>query len=182
MPEPPSYLWQSIVVTVLCCLPLGIPAIIFSTKVKPAYVSGDYQGSLNASKKAKMWCLIALILGLIPLPVGMGSYMMVNVLRDAEEGKVKGDIQTLKASLIRYKTRGGQYPTTEQGLKALVTKPSDGPQPKSYKNLLSEQALYDPWGNLYQYRIPGKRSSEEYDIYSLGRDGQEGTEDDIGNW
>jgi hypothetical protein len=65
MPEPSSYLWQSIVVTVLCCLPFGIPAIIFSTKVKPAYLSGDYQGSLDASKKAKMWCLIALILGLI---------------------------------------------------------------------------------------------------------------------
>lgn len=65
MPEPSSYLWQSIVVTVLCCLPLGIPAIIFSTKVKPAYLSGDYQGSLDASKKAKTWCLIALILGVI---------------------------------------------------------------------------------------------------------------------
>lgn len=65
MAEPANYLWQSIVVTVLCCLPFGIPAIIFSTKVKPAYQSGDYQGALDASKKAKMWCLVALILGLI---------------------------------------------------------------------------------------------------------------------
>ncbi len=123
-----------------------------------------------------------LVLGIIALLVGMGTYMMVNVLGDAEEGKVKADIQTLKASLIRYKTKGGIYPTTEQGLKALVTKPSDGPQPRSYKTLLSEQALYDPWGNLYQYRRPGRNNPEDFDIYSLGPDGKEGTDDDIGNW
>lgn len=63
--EPPNYLWQSIVVTVLCCIPLGIPAIVFSTKVKPAYQSGDYAAALDASKKTKMWCLIALVVGFI---------------------------------------------------------------------------------------------------------------------
>ncbi len=135
-------------------------------------------------RRAKGFTLMEmlLVLGIIALLVGMGTYMMVNVLGDAEEGKVKGDIQTLNASLIRYKTRGGIYPTTEQGLKALVTKPSDGPQPRSYQTLIREQALYDPWGNLYQYRRPGKRNPETYDIYSLGADGKEGTDDDIGNW
>ncbi len=63
--EPPTYLWQSIVVTVLCCIPLGIPAIVFSTKVKPAYASGNYAAALDASKKAKTWCLLALVIGLI---------------------------------------------------------------------------------------------------------------------
>lgn len=123
-----------------------------------------------------------LVLGIIALLVGMGTYMMVNVLGDAEEGKVKADIQTFSASLIRYKTKGGIYPTTEQGLRALVTKPTDGPQPRSYKSLLREQALFDPWGNPYQYRRPGKSNPDTYDIYSLGPDGKEGTPDDIGNW
>ncbi len=123
-----------------------------------------------------------LVLGIIALLVGMGTYMMVNVLGDAEEGKVKADIQTFSASLIRYKTKGGIYPTTEQGLRALVTKPTDGPQPRSYKSLLREQALFDPWGNPYQYRRPGKHNPDTYDIYSLGPDGKEGTPDDIGNW
>ncbi len=63
--EPPTYLWQAIVVTVLCCIPLGIPAIVFSTKVKPAYASGDYAAALDASKKAKMWCILALVIGLV---------------------------------------------------------------------------------------------------------------------
>ena len=123
-----------------------------------------------------------LVLGIIALLVGMGTFMMVDVLGDAEEGKVKADIQTLKTSLIRYKTKGGLYPTTEQGLQALVTKPSDGPQPRSYKSLMKEEALFDPWGNRYQYRRPGKNNPEEFDIYSWGKDGQEGTDDDIGNW
>ncbi len=67
-------------------------------------------------------------------------------------------------------------------MKALVVKPSDGPQPKSYKSLLKEEALYDPWGNLYQYRYPGKFNTDSYDIFSVGKDGKEGTEDDVTNW
>lgn len=123
-----------------------------------------------------------LVLGIIALLVGMGTYMMINVLGDAEEGKVKGDIQALNASLIRYKTKGGLYPTTEQGLKALAVRPTDGPKPRSWKPLLREQALYDPWGNPYQYRYPGKHNPDTYDVFSMGIDGKEGTEDDIGNW
>jgi general secretion pathway protein G len=123
-----------------------------------------------------------LVLGIIALLVGMGTYMMVGVLGDAEEGKAKADIQTLKASLIRYKTKGGIYPTTEQGLEALVNRPTDGPQPRSYKTLLAKEALIDPWGFEYQYRRPGKHNPDEFDIFSLGKDGQEGTEDDVGNW
>lgn len=123
-----------------------------------------------------------LVLGIIALLVGMGTYMMKNVLGDAEEGKVSADIQSLRASLVRYKTKGGLYPTTGQGLQALVTRPTDGPQPKRYESLISAQALKDPWGNEYQYRRPGKFNPETYDIFSFGPDGKEGTEDDIGNW
>jgi general secretion pathway protein G len=139
---------------------------------------------ISKSPRAKGFTLMEmlLVLGIIALLVGMGTYMMVNVLGDAEEGKVKGDIQSLHASLIRYKTKGGLYPTTSQGLKALVSKPIDGPQPRSYKTLLREQALFDPWGNPYQYRRPGKYNADTYDVFSMGPDGKEGTEDDIGNW
>ncbi|MDF1824044.1 MAG: type II secretion system major pseudopilin GspG [Verrucomicrobiales bacterium] len=123
-----------------------------------------------------------LVLGIIALLIGMGTVMMKDVLGDAEEGRAKGDIAGLTASVIRYKTKGGLYPTTSQGLKALVVRPSDGPQPKSYKSLLKEEALYDPWGNLYQYRYPGKFNTDSYDIFSVGKDGKEGTEDDVSNW
>lgn len=74
-PEPPTYLWQSIVVMLLCCIPLGISALVFSTKVKPAYAAGDYAAALEASKKAKTWCIIALVVGLVVQTL----YILLNV-------------------------------------------------------------------------------------------------------
>lgn len=123
-----------------------------------------------------------LVLGIIALLLGMGTYFMVNVLGDAEDGKARADIQAIHASLIRYKTGAGIYPTTEQGLEALVKRPSTGPAPRAWKEYLKEQALIDPWGRPYQYRYPGRHNPDSYDIFSLGRDGQEGTADDVGNW
>ncbi|MCB1091121.1 MAG: type II secretion system major pseudopilin GspG [Verrucomicrobiae bacterium] len=123
-----------------------------------------------------------LVLGIIAILLGMGTFLMVNVLGDAEEGKAKADIQAIHSSLIRYKTNGGMYPSTEQGLKALVSRPSGAPAPKSWKQLMKESALTDPWGSPYQYRYPGKYNPDSYDIFSVGLDKKEGTEDDIGNW
>ncbi|MBL7500717.1 CD225/dispanin family protein [Frankia sp. CNm7] len=55
----PNYLWQSIVTTVLCCLPAGIVALVYSTRVQPKQQMGDIQGALEASKKAKTWCIVS---------------------------------------------------------------------------------------------------------------------------
>ncbi len=60
-----NYLWQSIVVTVLCCLPLGIPAIVFAAKVNGLVAAGKIEEAQDASQKAKMWCWIALGCGLV---------------------------------------------------------------------------------------------------------------------
>lgn len=60
----PTYLWQSIVVLILCCLPLAIPALVYATKVEPAQVRGDLATARDASDKAKMWCWIAFGVGL----------------------------------------------------------------------------------------------------------------------
>ncbi len=64
-PAVPNYLWQSIACTVLCCVPFGIPAIVFATKVGPALAIGDLAAAREASGKAKMWCWIAFGLGLV---------------------------------------------------------------------------------------------------------------------
>jgi len=60
-----NYLWQSIVVTVLCCLPLGIPAIVYATKVNNALMQGDTDAARKASESAKMWCIISLVCGIV---------------------------------------------------------------------------------------------------------------------
>ena len=90
--------------------------------------------------------------------------------------------EDLMQALKLYKLDNQRYPTGEQGLEALVAKPSAGPIPANWKNYL-EKLPNDPWGRPYQYANPGVKS--EIDVFSLGADGQaggEGKDADIGSW
>jgi len=94
--------------------------------------------------------------------------------------KAKHDITALESALNIYKLDNYQYPSTDQGLESLVTKPSGSPQPRNYKKGGYIKKLNkDPWGNEYLYLFPGTHT--ELDLYSLGPDGQP-SDDDIGNW
>jgi len=94
--------------------------------------------------------------------------------------KAKHDIGALESALNIYKLDNYQYPSTDQGLEALVTKPSGSPQPRNYKKGGYIKKLNnDPWGNAYLYLYPGTHT--DLDLYSLGPDGQP-SDDDIGNW
>lgn len=64
-PDVPNYLWQSIVVTICCCPPVGIPAIVFAAQVNSKLAAGDIAGAMDASKKARMWCWISFAVGLV---------------------------------------------------------------------------------------------------------------------
>ena len=123
-----------------------------------------------------------MVLGIVALLLGVGVPMMVGVFKDAEEGKAKADFRTLETSLIRYKTKARVFPTTEQGLEALVDAPTSAPVPSNWRRLLKPEAIIDPWGNTYQYAYPGKFNPDSYDIFSVGPDGKANTDDDIGNW
>ena len=70
-PDVPNYLWQSIVVTILCCLPLGIPAIVYATKVNTLLMQNNVPGAQAASKSAKTWCWVAFGVGLASILVGI---------------------------------------------------------------------------------------------------------------
>jgi len=94
--------------------------------------------------------------------------------------KAKHDITALESALNIYKLDNYQYPSTDQGLEALVSKPSGSPQPRNYKKGGYIKKLNkDPWGKEYLYLYPGTHS--ELDLYSLGPDNQP-SDDDIGNW
>lgn len=102
----------------------------------------------------------------------------------ARQAKVQQDIRAIESALDLYKLDNYRYPTTDQGLEALVDKPTGGPEPESYKDggYLRELPR-DPWGNPYQYLQPGEHG--DVDIYSLGADGTpggQGNNADIGNW
>jgi general secretion pathway protein G len=98
--------------------------------------------------------------------------------------KAKQDIRALESALNLYKLDNFNYPTTDQGLDALVRKPTIVPEPPNWKSGgYLDRLPKDPWGNDYQYISPGQNG--EIDLYSLGADGQlggESTSSDIANW
>jgi general secretion pathway protein G len=87
--------------------------------------------------------------------------------------------ETLETPLMAYRVNVGQYPSTEEGLQALVKKPSE--ETANWRGPYIKKLNPDPWGNAYQYKFPGEKSPGSYDIWSFGPDGVE-SDDDIGNW
>ena len=125
--------------------------------------------------------VVVLIIGLLGTIV---TPYVLDSLDTAKVEKAKADIHSLEQALDQYKLDNNDYPTTDQGIESLVTKPSVSPEPKNYRPSGYVKRLQkDPWGNEYQYLQPGEHSA--FDLYSLGKDnetGGEGLDADIGNW
>jgi type II secretion system protein G len=113
------------------------------------------------------------------------------------KGREAIDIAKIQIGLFvtafdRYKLSLGDFPTTQQGLQALRTPPPDLSKPKKWNGpyLNSEISLHplnlelplDPWGHPYHYHSPGTHNPDSFDVWSVGPDGVDGSQDDIGNW
>ena len=115
----------------------------------------------------------------------LAALIVPNVLERAEDAKVtaaRTDVTNLMQALKLYRLDNNRYPTTEQGLQALIAKPTTEPVPTNWKPYL-EKLPNDPWGKPYQYLNPGVKG--EVDVMSYGADGQpggEGKNADIGSW
>ena len=117
----------------------------------------------------------------------LGALVVPKLLSRTGESRVtaaKVDIATLMQALKLYKLDNQRYPTTDQGLNSLITKPTSGPTANGWKTGgYVEKLPKDPWGNPYQYLSPGVNG--EIDVFSLGADGQPGgtgDDSDIGSW
>jgi general secretion pathway protein G len=117
----------------------------------------------------------------------LGALVVPKLLGRTGESRVvaaKVDISSLMQALKLYKLDNQRYPTTEQGLQALVVKPTSGPAANGWKSGgYLDKLTKDPWGNPYQYLSPGIHG--EVDIFSLGADGQPGgagEDADVGSW
>ena len=122
--------------------------------------------------------VVIVILGILAsmvVPNLMGSQERANMQ------KAVSDINALETSLSMYKMDNYNYPSTEQGLEALVEETDIEPLPRRFSEGGYVKRLpNDPWGNEYQLLNPGENST--MDVFSMGPDGEAGTEDDIGNW
>ena len=127
---------------------------------------------------------IMLVVILIGILASIAVPRLTGRTEEARISTARSDIQgALSMVLDLYELDARRFPTTEQGLKALVEKPSLPPEPLNWKGpYLKKQAMpQDPWGNEYHYTCPG-RNNEDYDLSSSGPDGIMGNEDDINNW
>ena len=128
--------------------------------------------------------LIELMVVLVIIGV-LAALIVPNVLDRADDARVtaaRTDVNNITQALKLYKLDNLRYPTTEQGLSALVARPSTEPLPPNWKPYL-EKLPADPWGKPYQYLQPGLKG--EADVFSFGADGKPGgtgRDADIGSW
>jgi len=130
--------------------------------------------------------LIEILVVIVILGI-LAALVVPRVLERPDEARIvaaKSDIATILQALKLYRLDNQRYPTTEQGLVALVARPTDAPVPANWKpNGYLERLPKDPWGQPYQYLNPGLRG--EIDVYSFGADGQPGgtgVDADVGSW
>jgi general secretion pathway protein G len=128
--------------------------------------------------------LIELMVVLVIIGV-LAALIVPNVLERADDARAtaaKTDVNNLMQALKLYRLDNQRYPTAEQGLQALLTKPTTGAIPTNWKSYL-DKLPNDPWGRPYQYLNPGVKG--EIDVMSFGADGQpggEGKNSDVGSW
>jgi general secretion pathway protein G len=125
---------------------------------------------------------VVLIIGLLSTIVG------VSIFAQVDKGRITAtsvQIANLESVLELYRMDSARYPTTEQGLDALVNEPDDARNYPPGGYLQKKRVPEDPWGNPYEYEQPGQNNPESYDLWSYGGDGNpggDGANADIGNW
>jgi general secretion pathway protein G len=135
-------------------------------------------------RRTRGFTLIEVMVVIVILGV-LAALVVPRVMSRPDEARVvaaKQDIASLMQALKLYKLDNRRYPTTEQGLRALVERPAAAPAPDNWKSYL-ERLPNDPWGTPYQYLNPGLQG--EVDVMSLGADGRpggEGFDADVGSW
>lgn len=137
-------------------------------------------------RRAAGFTLIEIMVVIVILGI-LAALIVPKVISRPDEARIiaaKQDVATLAQALRLYKLDNLAYPSTDQGLQALVARPNSAPVPANWKaGGYLERLPKDPWGRDYRYLNPGRRG--EIDIFSLGADGEpggEGNDTDIGNW
>lgn len=142
--------------------------------------------SQRKQRRSRGFTLVEIMVVVVIIGI-LGALVVPKLLGRTGESRVTAarvDIATMMQALKLYKLDNQRYPTTEQGLNALITKPTSGPAANGWKaGGYIEKLPKDPWGNPYQYLSPGIHG--EVDVFSFGADGQAGgagEDADVGSW
>ena len=145
-----------------------------------------HEGCL-AKNRSQLGFTLSEVMVVIAIIGIMATLIVPQIMNKPNEARViaaKQDISSIVQALKLYRLDNSRYPTTEQGLSALVAKPTSEPIPQNWKpNGYVDRLPKDPWGFAYQYSNPGTRA--EIDVFSLGADnkpGGTGFDADLGNW
>lgn len=121
---------------------------------------------------------MVIVLGIIALILGAAISFSGGITEAAREQAAQGKMSEFRSKLEVYRMVSGMYPSQNQGLAALVQKPTSAPEPRRWKQQFKELPK-DPWNQDYVYYYPGKQDPKTYEIVSKGPDMEEGTDDDI---
>ena len=138
----------------------------------------------NRSRRAAFTLFeILIVIALMALLAGVAIYNAGNIFNGGQIDIARLNVkQSFEVPLFTFKTAMGGYPTTEEGLQALITPPASGAERWHGPYLKENKIPVDPWNTPYFYRYPGTHNTDRYDVWSAGPDRKEGTADDIGNW
>lgn len=125
---------------------------------------------------------ILIVLALMGMLIGLVVFNSEAIFGGGQKKVAKMFTKSVDVPLMAYRSHMGRYPSTEEGLMALLKAPMGKSSRWQGPYIKDKEGLLDPWGNPYQYRYPGIHNRNSYDIWSMGPGGQSGDEDDIGNW
>lgn len=142
---------------------------------------------MHTRNKQRGFTLIEIMVVVVILGV-LAALVVPQIMSRPDQAKAtaaQSDIHAIAMALDIYRLDNHQYPSSQQGLQALVSKPSGSPAARNWNpDGYLKRLPVDPWGNGYQYRVPGTKGGA-YDLFSFGADGKlsgEGVNSDIGNW
>ena len=134
-------------------------------------------------RRTQGFTLIELLLVVVIIGI-LAAIVVPKLTSRSEESRIsaaKADIQVLSGMLSTYEVDNGKYPSSEQGLLALLQRPGGTPEPKNWKGpyIKSAELPKDPWGHEYIYLCPGVKHPNDFDLFSMGPNEKGGDEDDI---
>lgn len=163
---------------------ISIRSVRTGVSVPTIFTTNPAPGTSVMKKRIGWWIRVILtscIFGVLAV-LGLGAlgyWCLSGNVEEAQQVRCEADLQVTVTQLRTFYAINGRFPTTDEGLDALVTRPATMDSSKHWRPLFAELPL-DPWGNTYRYVCPGGRPGRSFDVYSLGPDGVP-SKDDVYN-